>query len=259
MPSASRRAFPASCPAVGDHARVGLVAALGGDHLRHLGGEVDVRHLELAADGRAEAGCRGRADDRRTRVGGCRPTASRRRVPARLRWRTSRATGSPRRHAAGTCCRFGVVVGVGDRRRPWPIDTFVEPGGIMQVRVFFAGRVRRFGFRLLWRPRCDRSRIRRTASSGSPACSSSGRRRACSSTFAGRPLVNGALAGGSPAPTRRKPPPSIATSSGLPVVWKAPSVISLRVALTCTPSPICTGLEPPLVLGRPRAPRGSPA
>ena len=36
-------------------------------------------------------------------------------------------------------------------------------------------------------------------------------------------------------------------SSGLPVVWKAPSVISLRVASTLTPSPIWTGFEPPFV------------
>ena len=43
-------------------------------------------------------------------------------------------------------------------------------------------------------------------------------------------------------------------SSGLLVVWKEPSVISLMVASTCTPSPICTGLEPPFVLVGPEAP-----
>src|SRR3954463_11950201 len=37
-----------------DHARVGLEAALGGDHLRELGGEVDVRHLERARGDDAE-------------------------------------------------------------------------------------------------------------------------------------------------------------------------------------------------------------
>src|SRR5271154_767488 len=74
-------------------------------------------------------------------------------------------------------------------------------------------------------------------------------------TLAGRPLVNGSLAGGVPSPTRRKPAPSIATSNGLFVFWNEPSVISLTVALTCTPSPICTGLVPPLALVGPEAPR----
>lgn len=51
-----------------------------------------------------------------------------------------------------------------------------------------------------------------------------------------------------------KPSPSIATSSGLPVVWKEPSVISFWVPLICTPSPICSVLVPPLVLVGPEEP-----
>src|SRR3954447_20005770 len=38
-----------------DDARVGLEAALRGDHLRELAGEIHVRHLQLAPDGLAEA------------------------------------------------------------------------------------------------------------------------------------------------------------------------------------------------------------
>ncbi len=44
-------------------------------------------------------------------------------------------------------------------------------------------------------------------------------------------------------------------SRGLLVVWKEPSVISLSVAETCTPSPICIGLVPPLLVVGPEAPR----
>src|SRR5215211_3567181 len=54
-----------------DHARVGLEAALRGDHVRELGREVDVRHLDRARGGQAEVAAR-RADvlgaGRRARV-----------------------------------------------------------------------------------------------------------------------------------------------------------------------------------------------
>ncbi len=51
--------------------------------------------------------------------------------------------------------------------------------------------------------------------------------------------------------------PSIAMSSGLLVDWNEPSDISLIVAPTCTPSPICTGLVPPLLGVGPEAPRNT--
>ena len=75
------------------------------------------------------------------------------------------------------------------------------------------------------------------------------------STFVGSPSCTVLPLCGAPGPTRRKPWPSIATSSGLLVDWKAPSDISLIVACTCTPRPTCSGLVPPLVLVGPEAPR----
>ena len=72
---------------------------------------------------------------------------------------------------------------------------------------------------------------------------------------AGMFAVYGSFAGGVPDPTRRNPLPSMATSSGLFVVWNEPSVISLRVDSICTPSPTCTGLDPPFVLVGPAAAR----
>ncbi len=76
--------------------RVGLVAALGGDHGGHLGGEVDVRHLELPADRLAEAAGVGGAHDRRARVGGLAPQRAAEAFQAVLVGELSPARGSPR-------------------------------------------------------------------------------------------------------------------------------------------------------------------
>src|SRR5438067_11601865 len=48
-----------------------------------------------------------------------------------------------------------------------------------------------------------------------------------------------------PLPTRKKPSPWMARSSGLPVCWIAPAPIWLSIAPSWTPRPICIGFVPP--------------